>query len=351
VDDPNTDYSKFKIPKEHSIITLLATRLLRKQKENLNTILEECQKSLYYLHANPNFHHMCHSYIPIPDFNKSNEYEMQAYHNTLYPITKLIFDKTRDMWKKLPDSNNAGQYPLPTYLCIADVVLRESPRPHQVIDCIIEGATCPDDLKRMNNSLFHAKHTEMLTISMTTMSAIIDNVPINQFDWNAGEGIAALKSGLTRAPHLKILAFRDLLKPFDERNILAIADIIIARQKTKNMKPFTEIRFAERTLSQDVAVKFMEALKDYPVPLVVFLSPRDNNFIMNGDEDYDGMEVPFSTPQMKQFNKKLQLRWGDNYSGNMKLDASWGVNEYAVMHTWTKELEIIKSLSQRPKQE
>lgn len=224
---------------------------------------------------------------------------MKAWHDCLYPVAQRA--SKSESHKRLPISfSPAMLLSLPAYLCLAEAIFRKSKAPIQKIDCIISQATCPDDLKGLNKSLLHAYHMEMLILSTQHINGWeLEGKKLYYFNWFAGNGIAVLKDGLIRAPKLRILAFGFQPHHIDEKGALQIADIIISRQQMKSIESFDEVRFGTHSISKEAAWTLLEALKDYPVPIIIYVAQIGN---------FEDLLNPLGK-DLRQFSKKVNLRW------------------------------------------
>lgn len=304
-ENKQTNFKKFAIPKETSLFVGLFSK---SPKEKLDPTLLDCQKRIEsQVSSEPHIYQMDDQhYYDLKLEDPKNEYEKQAYHDVLYPVARLIAARAGKESCRFPIfSISTKRYALPTFLAIAEGIFRESKLPHQIMLAHVTQATSPDDFGSLNNALAHASHLEMLTF--TSLGP--------DFSWTAGNGLAALKSGLVRSPKLRILHFQDLEdKLLDEKCMLDLADIIKTRQKIKGLKPFEEIRFGNTSVRPEVAWKLVEALKDYPVPIVIFLSGQGNIVAQpqnnGGAPDLGAMfNPPFPIEDIKRVFNKINIRW------------------------------------------
>lgn len=306
LDDPKTDFSKFKLPGRFSVIKHLSSQIFGKsQKEleaaKLDNILEECQREIEITYSKTSPYMLNKEHIVATLENKENEYELNAYRDALQPLAEIIIDRSDKKQREFPSQGigRVQEYSLPAFLCMAEAIFRKSTVPHQTIGLMIDQAQSPDDLKALNHILPLAQHLEMLTLNLSHHGWLRDGKLISEFSWTAGSGIGALKDGLIRAPKLRILEFSQMMTHLiDERNAQMIADIVSARQKMKKVKPFEEIHFGQNSITPEVMCSFLEFMKDYPQPIVIFMH-----------HTADITQTPIPIDVIKRHQKNLNFRW------------------------------------------
>lgn len=304
LDDPKTDFSKFKLPAKFSIIKHLSSQIFRKSQHQvegnkLNTILEECQREIEITVSETKPYLLNKEHLSATLENKDNEYELNGYHDAIYPLAEIIIDRCPKKQREFPIQFSPTEYSLPAFLCMAEAIFRKSTVPHQTMGLIIEQIKCPDDLKALNHILPLAHHLEMLTFSLAHHGWLRDGKPISEFSWTGGRGIGAFKDGLIRTPKLRILEFSDLRTHLiDEKNAQVIVDVIFARLKMKKVKPFEEIHFGPQSITPEVMCKFMELMKDYPEPIIIFMHST-----------VDVTQTPIPIDIIKRYQRNLNFRW------------------------------------------
>lgn len=343
-----SDLTKCITPTKSSLFTSLFGNAKKETQDNL---LLECQsKIIDVIGRHHGFHIFNSDQLPIPVEDPTNEYEMQAYHDTIYPAVKRVIDHMKPQRRELPMSgflNLSNQrYDLPAFLCMAEAILKESKVPHQQLGNAINIYDRPEYLRRLNQILRYAEHLEMLTFS-----------GVYGFKWATGEGFAVFSEGLIRAPKLRILHFDQLGEHLiDVNNALAIADIVKRRQKMKKLKPFEEIRLGNRCITQEAAFALIKALQDYPVPIIIFISkfgnipnpvapqqpgnPTGQNLLM----DILGLGSPFPIEEIRKIGRNVNLRWDAVCPEGMKLDLACALDEHGnEMRVMRKSIEIVEA--------
>ena len=154
-------------------------------------------------------------------------------------FSKLVFDIT--MEAKVAHHGNSNIQKLVLYGGIKDV-------------------KAVDELKILNNTLPQFK--KVPTIEFTNR--------LNTFSWTSGHGIGFLIDALIAMPRLKCMIFKDLQTPIDKQSALALAKVVLAKEKKEGSSPIQELSFRS-SISYEGLFALIHALKDYKSPLTLTL--------------------------------------------------------------------------------
>lgn len=202
-------------------------------------------------------------------YDPSDPYFIQAYHDCLMPVLKnsMPFIPQPDLPAVFRGVDNFT--PL-MFNLICEAVLRYGDQKMMNFTHRITSIKSPDQLEGLNRGLPHTHHLEHLSLTH----------PQFDFSWTAGKGIAALKTGLVKAPKLHYVRFAELgSNLIDANNGKALADIVMTRQRERPHYPFTVIHFGASSISREGLDAFIDGLRNYPVPIIIWVM-QDGNVLI-----------------------------------------------------------------------
>lgn len=258
-------FSKLELPCTASSLQRTVNKILGLHKPTGDQLLIEIQ---HFLEREAKSRQISAFYWNHTRFNldTNDPLEFQAYRDCLLPIMKPIFSgQPIDLWGVLLNEH----CPLMINL-YSEAAFRYSGDRHQKIRYDMESILTPDHLSVFFLYILPlAKNLRKLEFSSTLKT-------ISGYNWNKGKALKTIQQGLIDAPVLEELCFSKLNISLDETNAIALAEIIKLRQLKRPNFRFKVISFGPESISRTGLTAFIQALKNYPEALTIYVSELGN---------------------------------------------------------------------------
>lgn len=289
----NPEFYKFpelEIPDTTYRMKTAVEKFFAKPKVVKNTLLVDIQKLLETQISKSTI--MSFRDFSAPRFNLTTDdhYELQAYYDCLRPILRIVAEHIKKISYGEMNAILETPFTKPMLTPIFEMVFKCYSEEEMTLRFNNPHVENPNQLEVLNYVLPRVK---LAALRLTTF-------PNTPFSWIGGEGLAALKNGLVKATHITYLHFKEMINLIDAANGRALADIVTTRQARHPKHAFETILIGDNSVTLEGLQAFIQGLKNYPVPIVIYVMQAGNGIRIMDDE---------STKDLCRVNKMLNLRF------------------------------------------